>query len=756
MRGWLGKTLLIQFLVVGNAYGDGLEHLSKAAFLATGNECQSYDEKSAKIGIKYLCASKANSAEDSIRNLAEFLNEDAEDQLFVHLAKQQVLELNCAQDYAKSISSAPVKSEMLENIQAKLDLARLYKQKLAKASKKLATSRKVISRVCPNDITTLDAETPTELKGEKTYQLCQEIIVNRAAYFATVSNIPLAGVSDVQSYIEKYTSAKEEPAKNGELQEAYKRAVSTLRNGAQNLSDSLTKGGSKALSRGDRHALLQDPAVAEEVLNNVPVERRMDVRGLLCEANAHYGKGADALEGGVMVISLAFSGGVGIWARASAVGKAAVIGANGRQVALMSFSSMRTIQTLRLAALGGESAANMIAVKRACESKILPDLKTKGACTSAPSVEKTAHEDCILMATLSAMGTASLVPEGYAKKLGQVVSEKASIVTSGIKGVSNADDLQSAIWAKRASGELAVAQRMEQELTDVLKNQKIVASRPIGKGASKPFYVKLEDGTEGVWKKNFGWPANGDSEIEAYKASQELGADLVGVTVPKEFNGVPGTLQVRVAKLKKQKLPSHPDQLSWFDYLIGNTDRHKGNYLQTQSGHLVAIDHGLSNGDSTSMLVQFKSKVITLKAKIDERTKIESQLAALRANPSTSERTSMLERDYVKEIKKSKREESKLQSDIASLLPEKKVVDKMRRTSASRWKEVLGVNASEERVELIHRRQQNLLESIDEAEQLIGPDRLYREGPVSPLMNTQPADIGYPAGATLPIFPLRK
>lgn len=742
MRAWFQKAIFIQLFWVFTAQAGPLELLSKGAFLATGNRCQSFNEASAKNGLISDC-SDGNLAQRRLSEITVFLNADAEDQLFVRLAKQQGVELRCAEEFANSVYTGPLSSKLTTDIQAKLDLARLAKQKLAQASQKLATDPDVSSRNCPLDLASLDAETPAELKEAKTYQLCKEIIVSRQAFQATVSTIPLSGVPDIRNYIEKYTSSKDEFSKKS-LEEAYALSAKTLNEGAKRISNGLLKEGGAALGRSDRHALLQDPALAEQVINQIPRGNREDVRGLLCQADARYGKGSDSLDAGVMVTSLAFSGGVGIWARAGGFGKAAFLAEQGRKAGVMTLASMRTLSTLQAVAVGSDVLAGVIAVDRACEGKMLPDVKANGACTSAPSVEKTEQENCVLMSTLSVMGFASVVPDKIWKALGTKVSDRVAMMTSGIKTVSKEQDPQSLIWAARARGDLDEANRLEEQLRETLKHKKIVDSRPIGTGASKPYYVRFEDGTEGVWKKNVGWPASGPAETAAYKLDQELGTDFVGTTVERTFNGVPGTVQVRVTNLRKKSLDDNPDELSLFDYLIGNRDRHYNNHLQNQSGQVVAIDHGLafSSFDTTNGLFFFDNKVKSLKTRIDKRVALERELEQVKGTPNSFAAAE----DLKQQITKLKLQESQLQSAIAIAIPDKKVIDKLRQIKLARWKELLGGDLNEKQILALYKRQRELLRSIDRAVEEIGPQLLYREGPLSPIRSTQPAQTGYPFG----------
>ncbi|MBC6458962.1 hypothetical protein [Actinomadura sp. HBU206391] len=88
-------------------------------------------------------------------------------------------------------------------------------------------------------------------------------------------------------------------------------------------------------------------------------------------------------------------------------------------------------------------------------------------------------------------------------------------------------------------------------------------------------------------------------EVAAYRLSELLGWDLVPTTTlwsgPKGI----GSLQDFVDKTDGSFLPHSytrldQDRMAAFDYIIGNTDRHRGNYLTVLDGRIKAVDHGLS------------------------------------------------------------------------------------------------------------------------------------------------------------------
>lgn len=120
------------------------------------------------------------------------------------------------------------------------------------------------------------------------------------------------------------------------------------------------------------------------------------------------------------------------------------------------------------------------------------------------------------------------------------------------------------------------------------------------------------DRASGYWKPNGSQlgPAGGtlgDREILAKKIDDILGTNLVPDTVRRGIGGIDGTVQATApgeaafrfeAKFAKDVMASIPRQskvdMSLFDIVIGNADRHAGNALVTEGGRLSAIDHGFS------------------------------------------------------------------------------------------------------------------------------------------------------------------
>lgn len=111
-----------------------------------------------------------------------------------------------------------------------------------------------------------------------------------------------------------------------------------------------------------------------------------------------------------------------------------------------------------------------------------------------------------------------------------------------------------------------------------------------------------EDG-RAAWKEivSAGGAHDGNSEVAAYKLNQLLGGNEVPETIFASYKDKAGTSQsfvegatLGVEATAKDILDVDPlsiDRIVALDIIIGNNDRHPGNFL-LKDGKVVAIDHG--------------------------------------------------------------------------------------------------------------------------------------------------------------------
>lgn len=137
-----------------------------------------------------------------------------------------------------------------------------------------------------------------------------------------------------------------------------------------------------------------------------------------------------------------------------------------------------------------------------------------------------------------------------------------------------------------------------------------------GRGIFKPI-----NRDRGYYERKYGLVYSHQREEYAYRVAQSMGwDDLIPQTVLTEFGDDIGSLQRWVENAKMGADMSYKDwmaasqedmrRISLFDRLIGNMDRNYGNYLMTDDGRIVAIDHGIAFL-SEEMSVPIGSDILT-------------------------------------------------------------------------------------------------------------------------------------------------
>jgi hypothetical protein len=140
----------------------------------------------------------------------------------------------------------------------------------------------------------------------------------------------------------------------------------------------------------------------------------------------------------------------------------------------------------------------------------------------------------------------------------------------------------------------------------------------LGSGINATFKVDFDLGGEhasGVWK-----PVSGEADARkgqidagslfireraAYEVSEMLNLNVVPPCVVREINGQVGSVlewaDGRTASASHLTKDSHANvrqdsllKIAVLDFVIGNTDRHRGNFMVDNDGNAIAIDHGYS------------------------------------------------------------------------------------------------------------------------------------------------------------------
>lgn len=133
-------------------------------------------------------------------------------------------------------------------------------------------------------------------------------------------------------------------------------------------------------------------------------------------------------------------------------------------------------------------------------------------------------------------------------------------------------------------------------------------SKPLGGGVNASVAVTWSDGTKAVFKTD-SLNNKTAAEIIAYRLAQKLGMNNMPETVIGTLDGKTGSLQkwvpnaseatnIRAAANKAlfgdDEHMRAAAKTSVLDIIIGNADRHPGNYMIDQQGKMWAIDHGLA------------------------------------------------------------------------------------------------------------------------------------------------------------------
>ncbi|WP_413560494.1 hypothetical protein [Bdellovibrio sp. HCB209] len=715
------------FLFSGTLQAGPLEALSEQAYKLTGKKCEPVQTSAADPNCEPATASSQTlkkSTED-LSKISQSLTANSEDKYFALLAEQQGRELQCAQDFAKSASSDIASNFKASDLKSKLTLARFAKQKAQALGKKIVSDPALATPVCPQSDEALQAQYPKGTKKGASYKACKEWIGYKQSYQAILASIPLSGSPSLKKVIDDYASSSNEKSEaqlQEELMNGYTATQQILEQNRKHLAQNLKENGVAGLDRAARNELLADPALSASVLKSNP-----SLSEVACHANARFGEGADNLNNTVMVSSLIMGGSAAILGKVGAFTARAFETSNlARTTGMVSLKGMGI---LRATAIATDFASMGAVAHQACFSDKLSDLKSANACVSAPSAAQVEKDNCLLSASLLAIGA---VPQSMVAEL-----------SKNIKKTLEAERRQNTLgtlepgWEAVAKNPAAVKVTAPKNATAVEKQLiegNIIGKREVGTGAFGAQFVKYDNGVEGVWKAaDHTWaPDTAKSEVAAYAIDNYLGLKSVPVTVKKDLDGVEGTVQYRVKDLKNKNTDADylgdPNELGLFDYLIANGDRHGRNYLQKTDGNIVAIDHGLAfeNADASVPLWKFNERVTQLEKNLKKQSEVADKLS--RGDPRS--------KTLKIELRDLKQDASELQLAINSFVPQKSVVEKLRKTTADDWRKVVGDNLTDKQIQAMQNRQKELLDSIDQAESKLGKDRVYPAGASSPLLRT--------------------
>lgn len=426
--------LLLSLLLCAPAAQAGLlEFLSEGAhFLSGQGGCESYQEDTARQGAQLArqrCkpegdltglgrqAQDLQAIQTAVQSSA---SASAEDEFFAALAEQHSRELQCAGNFADLVASG--NETALADIENKVRLYREAQQNVIRQARILSEDLS-LPKVCPLSLAELKPSPVFEGQVDRHYEVCKSLITSRLAAQTIQSSIPMGHLPAMADLIDKMGAYKEGPELSAlqvqlrsEIQKAYRSAKGQLQGEANKLQDTLRSKGGAGFGRQERYALLSDSAVVQKVLQEGGASK--DLKGLACRADARYGSGADSLNRGLLVGSLAISGGAGLLLRAGGVAAKVIQGANtARSTGLLSMNAARALQ---ISALAVDGVAAYSAIDSSCLGGNAPTLTAQtqgGACVSAPKVEQLQQDSCVLAVSLSALGFAAVVPSQQVKDL---------------------------------------------------------------------------------------------------------------------------------------------------------------------------------------------------------------------------------------------------------------------------------------------------------------------------------------------------
>lgn len=170
-----------------------------------------------------------------------------------------------------------------------------------------------------------------------------------------------------------------------------------------------------------------------------------------------------------------------------------------------------------------------------------------------------------------------------------------------------------------------ISQRAHQILEEklmTLEVKKMIELNGHGSSQGNIFLVEFRNGMKAVYKK-FNQRELQGSEVVAYKLNRLLNINLIPPTVNRSIDNQNGSLQYWIEDFKSalttRQLEIDPD-LIFFDMLIGNKDRNRGNWGRSRLGNFIGIDHGLSfRQDATLLLARLPTPSEKIKEKILEQ-----------------------------------------------------------------------------------------------------------------------------------------
>lgn len=498
-------TGLLAVLYFVPAQAGLMEFMSTAAYnlFPGGERCESVDEARAHEAMSAIALCRTTSvAPDMDRRTAPLADlaphltsartsERAQDRFFGLLAQENRNELDCAADFARDIVGNEQGVRIIrERLRALGDAQRLVTEKAAI----LASPQHIGPRICPLSIDQLEPPNPhlIQLMGRDSgHEVCRDLIAARTAVKMIKDSLPLTGSPAVAELADQMN--RRQPLSDSELdqriRQTYQNAERSIRNDSQRINRILESRGGAGFNRSERYALMSDPVLVRKVLDLSPQPEALEP--VACQANAAYGEGADRLQMTLIVGSLLFGGVTSIVARTGVAAAQVHIGLQAARTAgTLSFTSARAIQTAALFSLGvgtglAEGLATAQAIESACLSGRRFQTRATNSCVAAPQVSQLESDNCVLAASLSAIGIGGTALGVRSASRSQSGVSEARAETEMARGSRLA--LRTA-----ASREEFTAHYLRYEATTLSQNEEWVRRATAGPGTRTRF-VEMEN-----------------------------------------------------------------------------------------------------------------------------------------------------------------------------------------------------------------------------------------------------------------------
>lgn len=733
------KQILLSVLLLPQvSWADGLfEYLATASYRMTHAECSAFNnlgvaQQLAAAGTERNCPSLYNISPATPANVLK----KASEKLFFDLSRVELKEkILCEQTrinrvfnplrgndelqiLAKDIEDkVPVLNELDREIEKRISRFQVIYGNLPKNPN--------IRKLSPKD---------AKLKAQAE-QLNNEIKQLMFGRQSVLESIPFSRHPEFAKYIDGLTekSLQDKEKFHAGLKIAAEKVLKSFEGDLEKISR-MEKNPEAEAPREFKERVAQNPEFIEHVLARNKINPK-EFQSLRCEIDAKYGSGAEARDMIGTVASMLATGGTAgltmnlalkVPMRLGAFYSRPMIWYSGASLAATATETVRTIKSECVP----EGTANLIYSR------------TPGApsCDDRDIRRSLQENNCGLAIALPAFG-ATVSGLLYTQKMPMLLerlkdSKVAQKIRSEKTPASTATEVARPTVTPApqvtkhqfqryqnlaSSGKLDRAKSLDARVTEVMTKKEIEDLGAVGAGVDGARYVKFSDGTYGIWK-----PAkitdfdvvveSAPYEVAAYKVDRFLGYNRVPTTVLRDMDGKKGSVQLMVGDINEsvQKVKD-PDELKLFDYLIANQDRNPGNYLVTNDGRIVAIDHARTFKGTSGVRQAHISIEQRLQAydKVVELAQGEGKVTASSAAAAKKFDSPIIQEEEKRAIK-----------DLQTLIGEKESYRKLKLTPEYKWRSLLK-ELNNSQIEAFLQRKENIVRAVEEAHKKFG-DRIFK------------------------------